>query len=227
MNLDYSMPKAIIFDVDGTLYDQRKLHLFMLFEMMIFILLRPWCLKDFKLLRDFRRHRERITLNSVGDIDNQQYLYVAKSSGVSPKKIRELVNDWMFERPLKYLSACRYPGIPELFNNLKKKRISIGVFSDYPPEAKLKVLGLLADVVVCSTDKDVDRLKPDPRGLLITAEKLGTPIDDCLYIGDRDEKDGECAKRGGMRYLILNRKKTNTSNNFKSYHQLNEWFDLC
>jgi len=226
MNFGYSMPKAIIFDVDGTLYDQKKLRMFMLFEMTIFILFRPWCLKDFKLLWDFRKHRERSALNTVGDIDNQQYLYVARSSGVTPEKIRELVGDWILERPLKYLPSCRYPGVLELFYKLKQRGIGIGVFSDYPSEAKLRALGLSADVMVCSTDQHVDRLKPDPKGLLITAEKLGTPIEDCLFIGDRDEKDGECARRGGMRYLILNRKKTNTSDSFRSYHQLNRWLEV-
>ena len=225
MNFGYSMPKAFIFDVDGTLYDQTKLRMFMLLEMTIFILFRPWCLKDFKLLWDFRRHRETSTLNTVGDIDNQQYLYVARSSRVAPEKIRELVDDWIFKRPLKYLPSCRYPGVFELFYNLKQRGIGIGVFSDYPSEAKLRVLGLSADVIVCSTDKHVDRLKPDPKGLLITAEKLGTPIEDCLFIGDRDEKDGESARRGGMRYLILNRKKTNASGSFRSYHQLNRWLE--
>ena len=226
MNFDYSIPKAIIFDVDGTLYDQKRLRLCMLFEMMICILLRPWFLKDLKLLWDFRRQRERNTLNLEGDIDNQQYLSVARSSRVTPKKIRELVSDWMFERPLKYLPSCRYPGVLELFSNLKQRGIGIGVFSDYPSEAKLTVLGLSADIMVCSTDKNVDRLKPDPKGLLITAEKLGTPVGECLFIGDRDEKDGECARGGGMRYLILNRKKTNPSNSFRSYHQLNRWLEL-
>ncbi|WP_196795358.1 HAD hydrolase-like protein [Richelia intracellularis] len=32
---------------------------------------------------------------------------------------------------------------------------------------------------------------------------MGVSVEDCLLIGDRDDRDGECARRAGMKYFIL------------------------
>jgi phosphoglycolate phosphatase/putative hydrolase of the HAD superfamily len=56
--------------------------------------------------------------------------------------------------------------------------------------------------VVTTSDESVNRMKPDPLGLIILAERLRIPVESCLLIGDRDERDGECARRAGMPYLI-------------------------
>jgi len=47
--------KAVIFDVDGTLYDQRKLRLRMLSDMFAALLRHPRNLYDFKIIWDFIR----------------------------------------------------------------------------------------------------------------------------------------------------------------------------
>ena len=47
--------KAVIFDVDGTLYDQRKLRLRMLSDMFAALLCHPRDLYDFKIIWDFRK----------------------------------------------------------------------------------------------------------------------------------------------------------------------------
>jgi FMN phosphatase YigB (HAD superfamily) len=86
-------------------------------------------------------------------------------------------------------------------------------------------LSLEVDVMVSSTDAEVDRLKPDPKGLILAASKLKTPLKECLFIGDRDDKDGECARRAGMPYLILNRRRRNCSpNSFNTFTEIIRWF---
>jgi len=85
----------------------------------------------------------------------------------------------------------------------QRRGIPIGVFSDYPALGKLRALGLTAQVIVSATSAEVNRLKPDPTGLLLAAGKLGLPAPECLFIGDQEAKDGECARRAGMPYLIL------------------------
>jgi len=75
--------------------------------------------------------------------------------------------------------------------------------------------------MVSATDADVDWLKPDPKGLIIPASKLKTPVKECLFIGDRDDMDGECARRAGMPYLILNpRRKNCLPNSFNTFTPL-------
>ena len=76
------------------------------------------------------------------------------------------------------------------------------MWSDYPAEEKLAALGLRAEVVVSATDPEVDRLKPDPRGLEVALARLGASAEHCLLVGDRDERDGEAARRAGVEWRL-------------------------
>lgn len=51
--------KAVIFDVDGTLYDQSKLRLRVLFDMVATAMRHPGTIYDFKIIWDFRKAREQ------------------------------------------------------------------------------------------------------------------------------------------------------------------------
>jgi phosphoglycolate phosphatase/putative hydrolase of the HAD superfamily len=217
--------KAVIFDVDGTLYDQRKLRQKISWEMLKFLLAHPTGLIDLKILWDFRKAREKNASLIDGDIEERQFEWGAKASNESVEKVRQVVQNWMFTRPLCHLDVCCYPGVRELFSHLKGKGILTGVFSDYPAKDKLQALALEVDVIVSATDVEVGRLKPDPKGLIVAASKLNTPVNECLFIGDRDDKDGECARHTGMPYLILNRKRRNcTPNSFNTFAEIIRWF---
>jgi putative hydrolase of the HAD superfamily len=197
------IPKAVIFDVDGTLYDQKKLRLYMVREMFNRVIRQPARMNELRILWYFRRMREKNSAQVTNNLENLQYFWTAHLMGISPEKVRIVVNEWMFERPLNYLKSCRYPSVQTLFSQLNQQEIPIGIFSDYPAEKKLKALGLKAQVVLSATCSEVNRLKPDPTGPLIAAIKLGAQASECLLIGDQEDKDGECARRAGMPYLIL------------------------
>jgi putative hydrolase of the HAD superfamily len=200
--------EALIFDVDGTLYDQGKLRRRMVLNLFFHLARNPLFIQDIKVLYTFRKKRELLSASSddVSGIDMRQYIEVAHALGLSIEKVRRIVSDWIFEKPLKHLAQCVYPGVKDLFSILKQKKYKIGIFSDYPCHAKLQALDLKVDAMVCATDEQVDRFKPHPAGLLFTAKKLGVPIMNCFFIGDRDDRDGECARRVMMPYLILSRR---------------------
>lgn len=206
--IQWNQVKAIIFDVDGTLYHQKKLRFLMILEMLFYYLIHPWKFQEIKILLDFRKEREKRALDSVIDLENTQYDWGAQKSGVSPQKVRQVVQKWIFERPLKYLNFCRYSGIRGLYEHLSRKGIVTAIFSDYPATEKLVKLGISANCIVSATDKNIDCLKPNPKGLFFIAETLKIPVENCLFIGDRNDRDAECAKLAGMPYLILEKKKT-------------------
>lgn len=211
-------PKAVIFDVDGTLYDQRKLRLCMVREMFMCVLRQPGRMAELRILWRFRSMREKHAAEAAADLESRQYVWAAQAAGVSPEKVRGVVKEWMFERPLAHLRSCRYPGAAALFSQLQRQGIPIGVFSDYPAMDKLRALGLRAQVIVSATCAEVNRLKPDPAGLLVAAAKLGAPAPECLFIGDQEAKDGACARRAGMPCLILASRRKN-----RQLHQLAAW----
>jgi phosphoglycolate phosphatase/putative hydrolase of the HAD superfamily len=199
--------QALIFDVDGTLYNQGKLRRRMFLELLSHLAKKHRFVRDIKVLYAFRKKREILSRDNddIGCLENRQYAEVAHELGMDIEEVRRVVNDWIFEKPLNYIAEYIYEGVTDLFSHLKAKKIKIGIFSDYPCRAKLKALGLYVDAMVCATEKEVDRFKPHPKGLFFTAEKLEVPIWNCFFIGDRDDKDGECARRAGMPYLILSR----------------------
>lgn len=197
--------EAVIFDVDGTLYDQRRLRWRMLITLGKALCPHREGWRTLKALRAFRAHRESDAAKGAVATLAFQYDWVARHTGLAPEVVQASVDNWIFRRPLIHLEACRYPGVRRLFNTLRFRGVKIGVFSDYPAEEKLRALGLTADSTVCSTDEGVRRLKPDPRGLLLCCQMLGVTPEKALYIGDRDTVDGGCARRAAVPYLIIPR----------------------
>ncbi|RYY16605.1 MAG: HAD family hydrolase [Cytophagaceae bacterium] len=216
-SLDWPKIKAVIFDVDGTLYAQSKLRRRMLYDLLGYYALRPWRLPEMLLLRRFRAEREKRPGHLGPGLESAQYAWCADGSRFSEAQVRAVVGHWMFHHPNQYLGACAYPGTGAFFDALRQHGILIGIYSDYPAHDKLAALGLRADSIVSSTDPEIDRLKPNPEGLLYIADALGLAPADCLFIGDRPELDGTCAERAGMPYLIVPRQPFDQ---FAFYHDL-------
>lgn len=199
--LDWNEIDLVVFDVDGTLYDQRRLRRAMLRP----LLAAAWESRSLDLLRTlrtFRRVREALGEQQAADFLQLQYIRTANRHNTTSEAVRGLATEWMERRPLPLLAGCRYPHLDALFAGLRAHGKQVAVFSDYPALDKLAALGLRADVVVCATDPHVARLKPDPAGLLEILRRTGVPAQRALMIGDRADRDGVAALRAGVRALI-------------------------
>ncbi|WP_375194390.1 HAD family hydrolase [Sphingobium sp.] len=187
----------IIFDMDGTLYDQSRLRRRML-VMLLAEIARSRSMAVPQLLRAFRRQRERLADAMEADFARLQYVL----PGHDPERVRAIVTEWMEERPLPSLRALRTAGVAELFTRLSGNHV-LAIHSDYRAERKLAALGLDAHLTLAA--EDVGRLKPDPAGLYRLMAQARTEPARTLMIGDRDERDGEAARRAGVRALIRGR----------------------
>lgn len=156
----------------------------------------------------------------VDNIAQAQYSLTAKQVNYSFEKVHSTVQEWMFQRPLRHLPSCKFPGLDSFLDYLKNRGITIAVFSDYPAHAKIQSMGLHFSVLLDAEDNRVDRLKPDPKGLIVCCELLGLKITNCLFIGDRDDRDGECARRAGMAYFLYSEAPTAPQKTFRSYKQV-------
>ena len=80
-----------------------------------------------------------------------------------------------------------YPGIPELLDRLTERKLPMAVFSNKPHEfTQLCVTRLLSKwhfQVIQGATPELPK-KPDPRGALEVAGKLGVPPAEVLYLGD-------------------------------------------
>jgi HAD superfamily hydrolase (TIGR01549 family) len=214
--LDWNEIDLVVFDMDGTLYDQRSLRAKMLLQIM-WHAFRSRSLHVARIILTFRKCREELADNNVHDFGNQQYAVTAARHGCSITEVKEIVSEWIELRPLSAILACRYTGIELVFNALNSSGKTIAVLSDYPAEAKLDALGLKAHFVVSALDEDVGRLKPDPTGLYKILKLVGTDVQRSVMIGDRFDRDGEVARRVGMRAVIKSHRSDDINYTFQSY----------
>ncbi len=204
--VDWQRVRAVVFDVDGTLYDQRAMRLRMGRELALACLARPATLGAARILATYRHLREELADEEATGIGRLQYEKTAERLGLPARRIEAVVEEWILRRPLRHAAACRRPGARRLFAELRDSGRRIGVWSDYPATGKLEAMDLAADAVVCATDPEVDRLKPRPEGLVRLLGILGVAPGEALVIGDRDERDGEAARRLGCPYLLIVRR---------------------
>ena len=212
--------EAVVFDVDGTLYNQPLLRRKMALDLVRGCLFSPRGWLELRIIREFRRTRARLAGQEVNGLARAQYVICAELLGVDPETVEKTIEKWMYQAPLRHLMRSRFKGVREFFELLRQNKIKIGVFSDYPAREKLAALDLHPDAALSAVDPMVDRLKPDPKGLLMIADQLGVPTSKCIYIGDRDDLDGVAAQKAGMRPLILSGASPEQS--FNNYGQLIE-----
>jgi len=201
MPLDWDGVHLVVFDVDGTLYRQRPLRWRLARDLLLDALLKR-NLDVIAVLASYRRIRERLGDEEAIDFENALIAQTAAATATPPDRVRAIVSEWIDQRPLRYLAACRYPGLSQLFAGLRRSGKSIGVLSDYPAAAKLEALGLTAHHVVFAGDAGVGLLKPHPRGLQSLIINAGVKPHQTLVIGDRADRDGLVARRAGARALI-------------------------
>jgi len=198
---DWGTVALVVFDVDGTLYDQRALRLRMACELLRHVAGR----RDLQVpvvLRHYRRLREQFGREERSGFESQLVAATAAASGCAVPRVQAIVDEWLLQRPLPFLARCRYPGLTDLFAGLRRSGRTVGVLSDYPAATKLQALGLDADLIVCATDADVQALKPHPQGLQCLMRRAGAGAAHTLVIGDRVDCDGQVARRVGARCLI-------------------------
>jgi phosphoglycolate phosphatase/putative hydrolase of the HAD superfamily len=188
--------KGILFDLDGTLYDQKKMRLCMLYDLIIYYIARPGKLQELRIIYHFRKMRD--TMTDGENLNEEQYLSVSRHLGIKQDAVKNIITRWIEERPLRFMRRCRYPYIPQLFQEIASRDLKIAIVSDYPVTKKMHALGLHADVMISSVDSDVNHFKPHPKGFLLAAKRLGLQNDECLVIGDRDDKDGLAADNAGI-----------------------------
>ena len=219
--IDWNQFEGVIFDVDGTLFDHRAMRPSIAAAFLRHVLTERHGLRDLFVVLVFRRVRTRLARAEAAEIGRTEFATAARITRVSVTEVEEIVARWIYQKPLSIIHRHAFPGADAFVAALKKRGFRTGVFSDYPAEDKLRALGLSMDIVRDATSADVRCLKPNPAGFLKVAELLGIPPARCLIIGDRDDRDGEAAKRGGFAYL----KKTSGGRRPAQY-QFSDYHDL-
>lgn len=199
--------KAVIFDLDGTLYDNRKLY-------RLVILNSLFRLRLLYAERLSRHHMSGRYFGRKGATYDQLFARMSRMTGL-PESI---ASKWYWEQymPLQVRMLKRHfhpkPWVKPMLEDLRARGIKTACFSEYSfIREKLKALGIDPD----SFDFLIDAptaggCKPCRKAFMYVAAKLDTYPADILVIGDREDTDGAGAESCNMQFYLAPKEDTDT-----------------
>lgn len=194
---------AWLVDLDGTLYRPFGVKLAMAAE----LLTTPTAVAR---LRRFRHEHEELRARGWegGTVSpfEEQLKRTARKTGAPHDELRALVMLWMVDKPSKWIRLFRRKALHDEIHAFRILGGKTALVSDYPARVKLRALGAetLFDVIVANGEPGgPPALKPSPKGYLEAARRLGVVPERCLVLGDRDDADGEAARRANMAFRLV------------------------
>lgn len=200
--------RAVIFDLDNTLYDYEPCN--RAGQVAVFQFLQPRLqLSGPQLQRAFNQARATIHQRLRGQAaSHSRLLYIQtmieqKLGRVEPKLALQAEN--IFWQAYTAKMQLR-PGVLQLLRDLRRQSFRLAVASDLTTAIQLRKLvqlklAKLFDVVV--TSEEVGHEKPHPAILRLTLNKLQLTAKQVVMIGDSDERDATAARQAGMTFLRL------------------------
>ena len=198
---DLNQYKAWVLDMDGTLYHQMPMRWYMALRLISCCIIHPKKVQDILILRDYRRLRENRFDAESAQFNESQIGEIAQKYHVLPETISAIIHDWMVVKPLTVIGLFQRRKLLSFIKAYQRKGVQMIVYSDNPVGEKLKVLNFSPNYAFWSGDHLIRCMKPDARGLRNIIDFLQIKESDILYIGDRDDRDGLCAKDAGLDYL--------------------------
>jgi phosphoglycolate phosphatase len=186
------LAKAILFDVDGTLFDSRDAFYFMIRDVFEGT---GWSLPK----------RDDV-VRLVGRTND----YIANELIPREMKRPEFVKRWMSRVERLWIDQYLptyvklYPGAKQGLTELRRRGFKLAVVTngsakEIPLYLKQGQVDHLIDLVI--TADDVPTPKPSPEPIVYACDRLGIGKVDCLYVGDT-WMDAESASRAGVRCVL-------------------------
>ncbi|MCL2380540.1 MAG: HAD family hydrolase [Treponema sp.] len=187
---------AVAFDLDGTLYPDRRL----------FLRLVPFLLKNHRLLKAMGRARDRLRKSAEyeGDFYGLQARLMGEILGEDAEIVREKADRLIYRGWEPFFTGMKlFPHLRETLDAFRSAGIPMGILSDFPPETKLKNMGLAEYWDVMLGSEESGRLKPDPLSFLELARRMGQNPQDILYVGNKSGYDVAGAHAAGMKAALI------------------------
>ena len=200
--------KAIIVDFDGTLYYQLPVRILMALWLMLYYAVFLLRIKELFFLREFRRLQEKRFGANTKNFYKAQLQEASRLYNLNHDNAESIINLWLIRRPLRIIKLFRRRRLLSYLKSRQKSAVKIIIYSDNPVKEKINAINFTPDHAFWSCDEIINCMKPDSHGLLNIIKFLDINKKEVLYIGDRFDRDGLCAKSAGIYYIdVKNLKK--------------------
>lgn len=196
------MIKAVIFDLDDTLYDYKALER-AAFECVGELVRERLGVSEEQYEKAFMRARQT-TKERLGETaaSHSRMLYFQKTLEYLDIRPLYLVLE-MYETYWGFFldNMTLHPGVRELLDALHEKYIRVGVCTDllsYIQHRKLRRLGMMDDVDCLVTSEEAGVEKPAAGIFELCLKKLGLPAEEVCFVGDNLERDVKGSINAGM-----------------------------
>lgn len=192
--------KAVIFDLDGTLFDKKRLAFHLVMADLPYMFVLNTERKARKSLSGVRFEDERTYYETL-------YAEVAIRRHLSVKRVKWWYEHRYMPSMLKVLKKYykQRQWVAPLMQELRAQGIKTAVYSDYGnlPE-RLAALGIDANLFdLLAEAPSMGGLKPCKESLMTVCCHLGVTPNQAIMVGDREDTDGESARRCGMDFTLV------------------------
>lgn len=201
------MIKAVIFDLDNTIYDYDECNANAIVELQRFAKKKYGLSEEsFMIFYDRAKKHVKNRLGNVGASHNRM-LYMQRlleELGELPTKGALELYDVYWDNMLKNMHV--FPYVRPLFKKLKERKICIAMLTDltaHIQHRKIKVLGLEDDIQAFVSSEEAGKEKPAKEAFDSLKEKLICSNKEMLMVGDSMLKDIEGAKKSGIEGILF------------------------
>lgn len=212
------LPRAVIFDLDGTLIDTIDDITAALNATLASEGLPP---VPANMVRDWVGTGATVLIQEALSLHGRK---------ASPKHVQELKTRYVDQYSANPIAATvPFPFAVEVLKNLSDSGVALGVCTNkplIPSQLILKQLGLSHLIAVLIAPESGFGQKPNPEPLLACAERLDVPPDQTVYVGDHPV-DVETARAAGIRVITVTfGYSTDTSHHARADRSINSLNEL-
>ncbi|MBQ9207863.1 MAG: HAD family hydrolase [Treponema sp.] len=187
--------KAVAFDIDGTLYPS-----FSLYWRLV-----PYIIRHFRFYLHYNKVRRQMHRTApLPDFYEYQARLFAESRGCSVEQAKSAIKEIAYDGLKPYFQKIKpFSYVEETFKALKQHGYKIALLSDFPPQQKGELWGLIPYCDLILGTEQIGALKPSKYPFGIMTNALELEPGQILYVGNSVKFDVQGAANAGMKTALI------------------------